>query len=271
MPAEEIDELLQKNDPDRRLAALFAPEEQRERLFVLYAFNQDIARIAEATSQSLIGEMKLTWWRDAIEDLYAPEPKVRRHAVTEGLDGLRNYLSRDDLMELIEARFDDVSARPFVSLDDLLAYVDATSVGLMRLALRLCHVELPDGQVLSAGRAWGLAGLLRAFPHRAAIGRAPVAGDRLTELGGSAAMMAQGLGQDKAALARAEIIEAARAADAEFRAHGALPAAAVPAIGYAILARGYLKQLPENPYQIAAEPSLIARQLRLSWLSMTGR
>lgn len=271
MPAEEFDELLQQNDPDRRLAALFAPAEQRDRLYVLYAFNQDIARIAEATSQSLIGEMKLTWWRDAIEDLFAPEPKIRRHAVTEGLDGLRDYLSREELMGLIEARFDDVSARPFGSLDDLLAYVDATSVSLMHIALRLCEACLPEAQLTAAGRAWGLAGLLRAFPNRAAIGRAPVSGERLGELGGSAAMMAQGLGEAQVVEARAEIIDAAREAFETFRAQGALPAEAVPAVGYAVLAGTYLDHLPANPYAITPERSLFARQMRLSWLSMTGR
>ena len=118
MPSEDFNALLQKSDPDRRMAALFAPPEVRQRLFTLYAFNQEIARIAEATSESLIGEMKLTWWRDAVADLGASPPKVRRHEVSEGLARLGDRIGPSDLMPLIDARFDDISARPFADLDD---------------------------------------------------------------------------------------------------------------------------------------------------------
>ncbi|WP_300529983.1 squalene/phytoene synthase family protein [Maricaulis sp.] len=271
MPTEDFNALLQKSDPDRRMAALFAPAEIRERLFTLYAFNQDIARIAEATSESLIGEMKLTWWRDAVEDLYADTPKVRRHDVTEGLATLTGIVPKDDLLDMIAARFDDVTARPFTDLGDLIAYVDRTSVTLMRLALAVSDAQADDALSRSAGRAWGLTGLLRAFPHRAQIGRAPLAGDTLSEAGGSAAMLAQGLGENLIKPALEDVRAVIHAELATLAEQGELPAETVPALGYVRLVPGYLKRLPENPFQTAAEPPLLARQLRLSWLSLTGR
>lgn len=271
MPTEDFNALLQKSDPDRRMAALFAPAELRDRLFVLYAFNQEIGRIAEATSESLIGEMKLTWWRDAIEDLYADPAKVRRHDVTEGLAGLTGILPKDDLLDMIAARLDDVTARPFTDLGDLIAYVDRTSGRLMRLALAASDAEVDEALSRSAGRAWGLTGLLRAFPHRAQIGRAPLAGDSLTEAGGSAAMLAQGLGENLIGPALDDVRAVIHAELETLAGFGALPAEAVPALGYVRLVPAYLKRLPANPFQTAAEPPLLARQLRLSWLSLTGR
>lgn len=273
MQETDFDTLLKKEDPDRRLAALFATPQQRDGLFALYAFNHEIARIAESTSEGLIGEMKLTWWRDAVTDLYAPEPKVRRHAVTEALAGLTGRVTQDDLLGLVDARLDDIAARPFANLDDILDYVDATAGRIVRLACRICDAEDAVSETLleAAGRAWGLTGLLRAFPMRARIGRAPAGGDALARAGATPAMMAQGLGAEKVALARQPVVEAARQACQVLKAQGSLPAPAVPALGYAVLARGYLDALPDNPYALAHQRYLLARQARLTWLSLTGR
>ena len=271
MSAEDLSDILQQADPDRRLAALFASPEASARLFALYAFNHEIARIADATSESLIGEMKLTWWRDAITDLYAGTPKIRRHIVTGALAPLTDHLPQAELLDLIDARFDDVSAAPHADLDALMDYVDRTSVRLIRLALILTEGELPAQQIIDAGRAWGLTGLMRAFAWRARIGRAPVAGDYLTELGGTPAMFAQGLGSDRAKAAIQPVRAIAEDAARGFKAAGALPVEAVPAAGYAVLTPGYLKSLPKNPFEVPPERALLARQARLSWLSLTGR
>jgi len=93
----------------------------------------------------------------------------------------------------------------------------------------------------------------------------------LDEAGVTLAMLAQGLGEDKLKPAMEPVIEAAQTACADFKARGALPAEAMPVQGYVVLASGYLKALPARPYQTPAERNLLARQLRLSWCSLTGR
>lgn len=267
----EFDTILRTADPDRRLAALFAPDEIRARLFALYAFNHEVARIAEATSEGMIAEMKLTWWREAVADIHAPQPRIRRHAVTEGLAAIADRVSQAELDGLLDARFDDIAGHPFATLDDVFAYVDATAGQLMRLALRLCDAGADDDLVLTAGRAWGLTGLLRAFPVRAQIGRAPVGGEDLARVGATPAMLAQGLGRAKVAEALGPVRDAAADAVARLKTMGPLPAEAVPALGYARLAGAYLDALPDNPYALAAERPLIMRQARLTWLALTGR
>jgi phytoene synthase len=262
--------LLQSADPDRRLSALFAPVEQRQRLFALYAFNHEISRVADAISESLIGEMKLTWWRDAISDLYADPANVRRHDVTESLACLTQVLSEAELLALIEPRFQDVSARAFADQSGVLDYVDATSGAIMRLALRLSGVELDPGWIRDAGRAWGLTGLLRAFPHRARIGRAPLGADALATAEATPAMLAQGLGESKITPALNAVRASAVEAVAAFSAHGALPAEAVPALGYTVLAKGYLQRLPQKAYSQAGAYPLVLRQVRLLRASVLG-
>lgn len=263
--------LLQAQDEDRYLASVFAAPSTRAGLHALYAFNYEIARIAEATSESLIGEMKLTWWRDAVEDLYLDPARIRRHDVTEALALIIHHLPKAELLSLVAARVDDVSARPFEDLDDILAYVDASATALMRLALRACGAELDEDQLRSAGRAWGLTGLLRAFPMKAQIGRAPVPGDRLAQLGGSAAMMAQGLGEEKVTEALEPVVKEAQIAYSAFRDAGPVPADAMPALGYVVLVPRYLKHLPTSPYALAGDLNPLGRRLRLSWASLTGR
>ncbi|WP_121210490.1 squalene/phytoene synthase family protein [Maricaulis maris] len=273
MMVKEIDSLLQAADPDRYLCALFAQPEHRAGLLALYGLNHELGRAADSSSESLIGEMKLTWWRDAVADLYADPPKVRRHDVTEGLAALTDRISLADLTPLIEARFDDLSARPFTDLDDLLAYVDATAGRLVSLALAVVGARdaLAPETVQVAGRAWGLTGLLRAFPIRAQIGRAPIGGDALAAVDATPAMMAQGLGAEKIAQARVGIVETAKAACARLEAARPLPADVVPAMGYCLLAPTHLRRLPDNPYALAPDINPLARRLRLTWLALTGR
>jgi 15-cis-phytoene synthase len=59
--------LVREQDPDRYFATLFAPAERRPGLFALYAFNIEIAKIREAVSEPIPGEIRLSWWREMLE------------------------------------------------------------------------------------------------------------------------------------------------------------------------------------------------------------
>ena len=54
-------------DPDRAIATLFAPAGARDDLFALYAFNAELARIADQVTEPGLGAIRLQWWREAIE------------------------------------------------------------------------------------------------------------------------------------------------------------------------------------------------------------
>ena len=76
-------------DYDRYLSALFAPVGRREALFALIAFNHEIARIPEAVSEPMLGRIRLQWWREVVEAVYAGAP-ARRHEVAVPLaDAIR--------------------------------------------------------------------------------------------------------------------------------------------------------------------------------------
>ena len=278
----DFDALLARADPDRRMAALFAPPVIRGRLFALYAFYHEMARVPDSVSEAVIGEMRLAWAREAVEDLFADPPKVRRHDVYEALAELRMAAgapTREELVLLVEARAADLGEGPFPTREDRRDYVDRTAGALMRLAARLAKPDLdlggePGAAIMAAGRLWGFTGLIRAFPVLCQAGRPPFAADELAGAALSEFDLSSGRKPSEAKAALGGLIREAREAGAMLaRTRASLPAEVFPAVGYAGLARGYLKaaQGLSDPYREPADRPLAARQWRLTWGSLTGR
>ena len=80
--------LVREADRDHYLAALFAPADRRDALLALYAFNVEIGRVRDVAREPMPGEIRLQWWRDTIEGIYAGNP-VPGYAVAEALAGNR--------------------------------------------------------------------------------------------------------------------------------------------------------------------------------------
>jgi phytoene synthase len=232
-PSDDLDATVRRADPDRWLASRFiADADARADVIALYAFNIELARIAEAVREPLMGEIRLTWWREAVGELFAGRP-ARRHPVVEALALAipRRALHAAPFEAMIDARFADLETEPFADLDAIERYLDATAGTLM--ALTLTTLGAAKTTVSGpAGRAWGLAGLAR-----------------LRRLPGS--LEGQILRQRVD-----EHLAAARTAGA-----GA-PVSAFPAIAYACLAR---------PYAAGRTPSELEKRLRLTFAVLTGR
>ena len=79
-------------DPDRYFAALFAPAALRPFLFALYAFNAEVARVAETVREPMLGAIRLEWWRETVEGAAKGAP--RNHDVARGLAALFAETSR---------------------------------------------------------------------------------------------------------------------------------------------------------------------------------
>jgi phytoene synthase len=166
-------ELVRQQDSDRYLTALFAPAGRRGDLLALYAFNAEVARGRESVSEPMLGHIRLQWWRDVIAEIYEGEP--RQHQVVQPLVSAvrRHALPRALFDELIDAREMDLTDGPPDSLDQLIAYAEASSGGLTRLALFILDAsgEASDAAGGLVGTAWALTGLMRALPHQLRQGR----------------------------------------------------------------------------------------------------
>lgn len=165
--------IVRRDDPDRFLCALFAPETAREALFTLYAFNVALAGVRDAVTEPALGLIRLQWWREVVEE--ASHGRVRRHEVAEPLGRLIAARGLDPALldAVITAREAELAEEGIPDPPALETYVAASAGGLMRLALAVLGVETPAA--LSAARhggaVYGLAGILRAAPVLAARGR----------------------------------------------------------------------------------------------------
>lgn len=232
--------LVRRHDRDRFQTALFAPVAAREALFALYAFNYEIARVRERVREPMLGQIRLQWWREAIDTAYAGTTP-RRHEVVEPLTAaIRSHeLSRAPFEQLIAARERGLESDPPATPAAVEAYAEASSVPLVVLALEVLGAATPAACEVARhiGIAYAQSGILRALPHEAASGRSPLPG-------GPEA-------RDRAALREAVKAVAASAA-AHLKAARArrreVPAQALPALLPARIATAALRRLARAGY-----------------------
>jgi phytoene synthase len=167
MPLSPFGERVRRHDPDRFLCTLFAPPERRETLFLLYAFNHELARAREVTSQPTLALIRLQWWREIVEGAR------RRHELAgplgEALDAGR--LDAAALGAMIDGREAEADAA-IPTLAAWKRYVDAIGGALAVAAGRALGAEEPVLPRLRAlGTAYAIAGQLRSVPALARQGR----------------------------------------------------------------------------------------------------
>jgi len=266
---------VRRHDRDRYVAALFAPDPERRALIALAAFNLEIAKIRESVSEPMLGEIRLQWWREALDGITAGAP--RQHAVVLALADTvgRHDLPPERLARMIDARAFDLEDRQPVDLDELAAYAGDTSGELACLALEALGVRgashLAAGHAL--GTAWALVGLLRAVPFHAAQRRC-----YLPESVTAAAGLRPGAlyGGTLGDALRAAVADVARAADEALvqveAAAGEFPRAGRPVLLLRHLARMDLRRLARAGHDpFALKPAgPLRRQLRLMLGSLRG-
>jgi phytoene synthase len=159
--------IVRARDRDRYLADLFVPEAARGHLFALHAFNAEVAAIAGRVSEPTLGEIRLSWWREALAGGGSGHPVAT--ALSETIAKFR--LPQPAFDNLLTARVFDLYDDPMPTLNDLEGYAGDTSSALMQMAaIVLAGGADPDTAELAgrAGVAYALTGLLRALPFHAA-------------------------------------------------------------------------------------------------------
>ena len=247
------EEMVRAGDKDRFLATLFAPEKYRRPLYALYAFNLEIARIRELAREPMPGEFRLQWWRDAL--LGAGQGEAMSHPVAAALREVvvRYRLPPAALAGLIDARAFDLYDDPMPSLAELETYAMHTSSALLDLAARVLRDGKEPGApdlIGHAGIAYALAGLLRALPVHAGRRQLYVPADLMRRYGAQSedAFAGKATAELRAALAELRLRARQHLTAARDLAGGA-PAAIIPALLPAALARPALDRMEHRRYQ----------------------
>jgi 15-cis-phytoene synthase len=179
--------IARSGDPDRALSALFAPRNIRADVLALYAFNVELARIAEQVTEPELGAIRLQWWREALA--CARSGGSTGHPVADAMGDLqrRRALAPDRIERLIDARNFDIAGRIMPDWNALETYLHDTAGALFALAASCAGVSraLLEPAASHAGLAYGLTGLMRALPVHAARGRIYLPADELRRHGTS--------------------------------------------------------------------------------------
>ena len=154
--------LVREADRDRYLATLFAPEDRRDALFALYAFNAEIARVRDVAREALPGEIRLQWWREVLGG--ERDGEAAAHPVAAALREMlgRYGFATAPLLELIEARTFDLYDEPMASVADLELYGIRTQSPVFAMASGILGAgqALPDLFTLDAGVAYSIGEIL---------------------------------------------------------------------------------------------------------------
>jgi len=167
----DLDTSVRRVDPDRWLASRFiADPAARSDVIALLAYDHELARADVVASNSLVAEIRLTWWREALDEVF-DGGKVRRHPVAQALAGVvaRHGLDRAPLEAMIDARI-DILDRPSLDFDAALRWADAAPGSAAALTARILDPAATAEAAVPSGRAWGLRAL--GHPFGEALGEA---------------------------------------------------------------------------------------------------
>lgn len=269
--------LVRTGDRDRYLAALFAPVAARGALLALHAFNIELARVAEVSREPLLGEMRLQWWRDALQMAGRGERVGQPTADALG-EAMRAFgLPPATLLGMIDARTFDVSGDVMPDWPALKTYLGKTAGASFALA---AHILLgaplaSEGAAREAGLAFGLTGLLRSLPLHRARGRLYLPAARLDEFDVDPQAVLSGRGSDQLDRALADLRAEARAALGRARtALRDVPRAGRTAFLPLALVEPYLAALAHRRHRPLTEIADIAplrRLWRITRAAVTGR
>ena len=266
---------LRRHDHDRFLTTLFARPSARSRLVALYAFNLELARIAESVKEPMLGEIRLHWWHETLDGVRDGKP--REHPVANALveSGAGALVNEDAVNALIEARKRDLHPAPPDDRAALERYADGTSAALLSLALDVLDIEDSDARkaARSIGLAWTLVGAIRSTRFLAQRGRTLYPADLMRRLGVNPSMLEAAQADQAVRSAVAEMAAWAREHLANARTHSP-PRAALSPLLLASLADAYLARLATvgyDPFDPRLVISPLARQLRLMWRAVINR
>lgn len=246
-------DIVHRGDADRFAATMAIAPVLREKLWPLYAFNIEVSRAPWVTEETMIAEMRLQWWRDALEEISGSGP-VRRHEVVTPLAALLTPAMAQLLDQAVEARRWDIYRDPFEDAAHFERYIDQTSGNLMLVAAQLLG-EAEEAPVRDLAYGFGVARWLLAIPELEARKRVP---------------LLDGRPEAVAALARGALDRLANAR----RQGGGVSTAAGKALLPAWRSEALLKQAVTEPQRVAdgnLMDSEFTRRWGLLWRSMSGR
>lgn len=265
-------DLVRRHDLPRYYATLFAPAKHRGALFALYALKAEIARVPTLVSEPALGEIRLQWWREALERVADGGTGETSHlaALSEAI--AHYYLPVAALTALVDAHRGDLYSDPPATLGDLEGFLGETESALFQLTCLVLGEEGGEGVAATAeaaghaGIAYGLSLRLGALARDLARGRCIIPANNLAAHGLSAEAMFSAPVPDTAANAVAELADkAGNHLETALAATRDLPSQLKPAFLPLAVVRPMISRIR------AAGPSILATPVAVSDLKLLAR
>ncbi|GAA93769.1 uncharacterized protein L969DRAFT_92312 [Mixia osmundae IAM 14324] len=138
---EYVSELVRRLDYVSYLPSFFYPASARRAYLAIRAFNIELASIKDNVSNPMIGKMRLAFWRDALEGIFAGRPAQHPIALELSHAARRHRLTRYHVSKLIDAREADLTTDIYHTLADLAAYARSTQYSLLSLQLQTLDIQ----------------------------------------------------------------------------------------------------------------------------------
>jgi len=152
-------ELVREQDRDRYICDLFAPAHVRSQLFALHAFDIEISRIRNVVSDPMLGEIRLQWWRDALEASGGEHPVATAIVNVIHAAGL----PADAFGRVLQARLFDLYDDPMPDMATFEGYAGDTASAMFQLTALVLAEGTPADSATAAGHAGVAATLARAM------------------------------------------------------------------------------------------------------------
>lgn len=152
-------EMARLREPDRYLAALLAPRAVRTDLVALAAYSAELLHARDIVRDPMIGEIRLQWWRDALQVLARGERTANPVADALGAAMLRHNLAPALLQVPIEARSRELQAIAGADASSDVIGADAEAA-LFKAALSILTLPVlatSDAACADAGVAYSIA------------------------------------------------------------------------------------------------------------------
>jgi phytoene synthase len=147
--------LIAQADKARYWATLYAPEDRRDPLFALYAFDLEVAAIGGRVREPMAGEIRLQWWREVLEGKRAEEAAANPVAAALLATLQHHGAATQPLLGLTEARRFDVYDEPMQTVADLEAHGRATAGAVVRVAAQFLGVPNDQSEKISSQAGLG--------------------------------------------------------------------------------------------------------------------
>ena len=144
-------------DPERTLALSYATPQSRAALAALFALDDTLAQILRTTREPLVGQMRLTWWHQALCALDTAPPPAQPVLQALAAEVLPRGVSGARLAEMIDGWEVLLEADP-IGEDDIIAHGERRGAALFAAAGTILGCA-PADQTVAAGTGWALADL----------------------------------------------------------------------------------------------------------------